>query len=151
MFGIFAHHFTRPISMMLVWTYSVDTPSVDIFNILPGFLWQPLLICPSRLNQASAENDHQDYCRAQWEARQSPIVLGGEGQSLCTKDRLSIGPVHTHWSDGFINSVGYINLYLYTEWKSLVKLSFKTKTNYNCFAWLPCGNPIYQQPSWYFV
>ena len=24
--------------MILVWTYSVD-----IFNILPGFLWQPLL------------------------------------------------------------------------------------------------------------
>ena len=27
--------------------------------------------------------------------RQSPIVLGGEGQSLCTKDTLSIGPVDT--------------------------------------------------------
>ena len=21
------------------------------------------------------------------------------------------------------------------------------KTNYNCFTWLPCGNPIYQLPS----
>ena len=31
------------LSMMLVWTYSVDPLSVDIFNILPGFLWQPLL------------------------------------------------------------------------------------------------------------
>ena len=28
--------------------------------------------------------------------RQSAIVLGGEGQSLCTKDRLSMGPVGTH-------------------------------------------------------
>ena len=149
MFGIFAHYLTRPISMMLVWTYSVYTPSVDIFNILPGFLWQPLLICPSRLNRASAENDYQHNCRAQWEARQSPIVLGGEGQSLCTKDTLSIGPVHTHWSDGFINSVGYMSLFIHG--KSLVKLKFKTKTNYNCFAWLPSGNPIYQQPSWYFV
>ena len=42
MFGIFVHHSTRP-------TYDVSMnlfcwpPSVDIFNILPGFLWQPLL------------------------------------------------------------------------------------------------------------
>ena len=28
--------------------------------------------------------------------RQSPIVLGGEGQSLGTKDALSIGPLDTH-------------------------------------------------------
>ena len=28
--------------------------------------------------------------------RQSPIVLGGEGQSLCTKDTLSIEPLDTH-------------------------------------------------------
>ena len=43
MFGIFVHYSTRPIydvSMNLFcWP-----PSVDIFNILPGFLWQPLLI-----------------------------------------------------------------------------------------------------------
>ena len=42
MFGIFVHYSTRPIydvSMNLFcWP-----PSVDIFNILPGFLWQPLL------------------------------------------------------------------------------------------------------------
>ena len=42
MFGIFVHYSTRPIydvSMNLFcWP-----PSVDILNILPGFLWQPLL------------------------------------------------------------------------------------------------------------
>ena len=42
MFGIFIHYSIRPIydvSMNLFcWP-----PSVDIFNILPGFLWQPLL------------------------------------------------------------------------------------------------------------
>ena len=42
MFGMFVHYSTRPIydvSMNLFcWP-----PSVDIFNILPGFLWQPLL------------------------------------------------------------------------------------------------------------
>ena len=42
MFGIFVHYSTRSIygvSMNLFcWP-----PSVDIFNILPGFLWQPLL------------------------------------------------------------------------------------------------------------
>ena len=42
MFGIFVHYSTRPIydvSMNLFcWP-----PSVDIFNILPGFLWQALL------------------------------------------------------------------------------------------------------------
>ena len=37
--------------------------------------------------------------------RQSPIVLGGEGQSLGTKDTLSIGPLDTHWSHVFINPV----------------------------------------------
>ena len=42
MFGIFVHYSTRPIydvSMNLF----CRPPSVDIFNILPGFLWQPLL------------------------------------------------------------------------------------------------------------
>ena len=43
MFGIFVQYSTRPIydvSMNLFcWP-----PSIDIFNILPGFLWQPLLI-----------------------------------------------------------------------------------------------------------
>ena len=43
MFGIFVHYSTRPIydvSMNLF----CRPPSVDIFNISPGFLWQPLLI-----------------------------------------------------------------------------------------------------------
>ena len=42
MFDIFVHYSTRPIydvSMNLF----CRPPSVDIFNILPGFLWQPLL------------------------------------------------------------------------------------------------------------
>ena len=42
--------------------------------------------------------------------RQSPIVLGGEGQSLGTKERLSIGPLDTHSSRVLINSVTYICL-----------------------------------------
>ena len=29
--------------MMLVWTYSVYPLPLTFFNILPGFLWQPLL------------------------------------------------------------------------------------------------------------
>ena len=40
--------------------------------------------------------------------RQSPIVLGGEGQSLGTKDTLSIGSLDTHRSHVFINPDGYI-------------------------------------------
>ena len=42
MFGLFVHDFTLPI-------YDVSlnlfcwAPSVDIFNISPAFLWQPLL------------------------------------------------------------------------------------------------------------
>ena len=48
--------------------------------------------------------------------RQSPIVLGGEGQSLGTKDTLSIGPVHTHWSHVFINPVSDIyKLFFFSE------------------------------------
>ena len=46
MFGIFVHYSTRPIydvSMNLFcWP-----PSVDILNIVPGFLWQPLLRPPN--------------------------------------------------------------------------------------------------------
>ena len=35
---------TRPnLSMMLVWAYSVDPFPLTFFNILPGFLRQPLL------------------------------------------------------------------------------------------------------------
>ena len=37
--------------------------------------------------------------------RQSPIVLGGEGQSLATKDTLSIGPVYIYM---------YVYIYIYT-------------------------------------
>ena len=46
--------------------------------------------------------------------RQSPIVLAGEGQSLGTKDALSIGPLDTHRSHVFINPVRYIYIYIYT-------------------------------------
>ena len=42
--------------------------------------------------------------------RQSPIFLGGEGQSLDTKDILSIGPVDTHSSHVYINSVRCISV-----------------------------------------
>ena len=55
-----------------------------------------VLICPSQLNQASAENDYHDNCRAQWEVQTVAHFRGGEGQSLGTKDTLSIGPLETH-------------------------------------------------------
>ena len=42
------------------------------------------------------EIDYHDNRRAQWEAQTAPFVMGGEGQSLGTKDILSIGPVDTH-------------------------------------------------------
>ena len=45
--------------------------------------------------------------------RQSPIVLGGEGESLGTKDALSIGPLDTHWRNVFINPVRYVYIYIY--------------------------------------
>ena len=45
----------------------------------------------------------------------------------------------------------YVCKSLFKHGKSSVKLKLKTKTNYNCFTWLPCGNPIYQLPSWYFA
>ena len=66
------------------------------------------LPCPSHLNQASVENDYQDKSRAQWgggRPRQSPSVLGGEGQSLGTKDIFSWGLVHIRWSHVYINLV----------------------------------------------
>ena len=72
------------------------------------------LPCPSHLNQASVENDYQDKSRAQWSSvggerpRQSPSVLGGEGQSLGTKDIFSWGLVHIRWSHVYINLVTYM-------------------------------------------
>ena len=42
MFGTFVHYFTWPmhdVSMNFIFCWP---PSVDIFNILPAFLWQPL-------------------------------------------------------------------------------------------------------------
>ena len=54
MFGILVHYSTRPIydgSMNLFcWP-----PSVDIFNISPGFLWQPLLIVELEIRDKSIE------------------------------------------------------------------------------------------------
>ena len=42
MFIIFVHYSTRPIyDVSMNWFCRL--PSVDMFNILPGFLWQPLL------------------------------------------------------------------------------------------------------------
>ena len=45
----------------------------------------------------------------------------------------------------------YVCKSLLIHGKSSVKLTLKTETNYNCFTLLPCGNPIYQLPSLYFV
>ena len=42
MFGIFVHYSTRPIYDVGMNLFC-GSPSVDIFNILPGFLWQPFL------------------------------------------------------------------------------------------------------------
>ena len=42
MFGIFVHYSTRPIYDVSMNLFCCP-PSVDVFNILPGFLWQPLL------------------------------------------------------------------------------------------------------------
>ena len=58
-----------------------------------------VLTLPCQLNQASAENDNHDSCRAQWEEHT------GEGQSFGVKDIITWGPVDTHWSHVYINSV----------------------------------------------
>ena len=58
MFIVFVHYSTD-LSMMSVWTYSVDPKSVDIFHILPDFLWQPLLranVGKYRESQISSKN-----------------------------------------------------------------------------------------------
>ena len=39
---------------------------------------------------------------------------------------------------------------LFAHGKSSVELTLKTRTNYNCFTRLRCGNSIYQLLSWYF-
>ena len=57
--------------------------------------------------------------------RQSPIALGGEDQSLSTKDTLSTGPVDTHWSHVYINSVRYISQTKYQDF--LEKSTFQHK------------------------
>ena len=55
--------------------------------------------------------------------RQSPIVLGGDGQILGTKDALSIRPVDTHGSHVFINSVRYM------RWKAYFFLKHDVSTS----------------------
>ena len=55
MFGIFVHYSTRPIYDVGMNLFC-GPPSVDIFNILPGFFWQPLLILFARfLSRKSAK------------------------------------------------------------------------------------------------
>ena len=65
--------------------------------------------------------------------RQSPIVLGGEGQSLGTKDALSIGPLDTHWSHVFINPVRciYIGNSCFAE---AYKLNTDLRSNAGCVS-----------------
>ena len=59
--------------------------------------------------------------------RQSPIVLGGEGQSLGTKDTFSIRPLHTQWSHVFINPVSDIyKLFLFFRKKSILYFFLST-------------------------
>ena len=60
--------------------------------------------------------------------RQSPTVLGGEGQSLGTKDALSIGPLDTHRSHVFINPVRYIYT-VYSKCVNYSKISFSKTHN----------------------
>ena len=87
MFGIFVQYSTRPIydvSMNLFcWP-----PSFDIFNILPGFLWQPLLTrsVASLKLKLSSSYKAVDCCRtnknAEWRSGEStrlpPIWSGFE-------------------------------------------------------------------------
>ena len=82
---------------------------------------------PATMSVWEGEQHEQQFALASWirpllrmiimtiaelsgRCRQSPIVLGGEGQSLGTKDALSIGPFDTHWSHVFINPV---KIYIY--------------------------------------
>ena len=52
MFGIFVHYSTRPIYDVSIKLFCWP-PSVDIFNILPGFLWQPLCDKLSQIDNKS--------------------------------------------------------------------------------------------------
>ena len=49
MFIIFVQYSTRPICDVSMNLFCWP-PSVDIFNILPGFLWQPLLKPQTRIS-----------------------------------------------------------------------------------------------------
>ena len=84
-------------------------PGGKINGVGRGLFWHSslFLVCPGQLSQASAENDYHDNCRAQWEAQKVTHCRGWESQGLGTKDILSIGPVYTHWSHVYINSVRY--------------------------------------------
>ena len=71
--------------------------------------------------------------------RQSPIVLGGESQSLGTKDTLSIGPVHTHWSHVFINPVSDIYKLFFFRKKSILYffcLHLREVTKDTTYLWI---------------
>ena len=41
------------------------------------------LICPNQLNQAPAENDYHDNCRAQWEVQTVTHCPGWGGSKSC--------------------------------------------------------------------
>ena len=80
MFGIFVHYSTRPIydvSMNLVcWP-----PSVDIFNILPGFLWQPLLTNCHR-SITKAELAVYLFIFSEWFAQQAEFTTEFESMEV---------------------------------------------------------------------
>ena len=71
-----------------------------LFQIALEIMWLPILIAELSGGR-----------------RQSPIIMGGEDQSLGSKDTPSIGPVDSHWTHFHTNSVRYQSRL--TQWHPL--------------------------------
>ena len=80
MFGIFVHYSTGPIYDVSMNLFCWPS-SVDIFNILPGFLWQPLLTRSVASLKLKLRSGYKavDCCRtnknAEWRSGKSTVAL----------------------------------------------------------------------------
>ena len=106
MFGIFVHYSTSPIYDVSMNLFCWPS-SVDIFNILPGFLWQPLLTRSVASLKLKLRSGYKavDCCRtnknAEWRSGKSTVALASH---QCGPVRILASTPYTMWVEFVVGS-----------------------------------------------
>ena len=106
MFGVFVHYSTSPIYDVSMNLFCWPS-SVDIFNILPGFLWQPLLTRSVASLKLKLRSGYKavDCCRpnknAEWRSGKSTVALASH---QCGPVRILASTPYTMWVEFVVGS-----------------------------------------------